>query len=145
MRSMVWSLILFAEVTSPVHQGMYVACAAQHATECIQPRTSGGTWPFPRTRRGKKIQLFKRFCCSGLSGGAREWLEWRGARVVASAFCERDIALMHYLLGSLNPLLASHPPEIQNIDFVDCSPTDLGWSCEETFAISPPRSERDLE
>jgi hypothetical protein len=38
------------------------------------------------------------------------------------------MAPRHYISGSLNPLLASIPPELQETDFGDCSPTDLGWS-----------------
>jgi len=34
---------------------------------------------------------------------------------------------MHYFSGSLNPLLASIPPKIREIDHGDCLASDLGW------------------
>ena len=39
---------------------------------------------------------------------------------------QKATAPMHYLSGSFDPLLASISPKISEIDFGDCSPTDVG-------------------
>jgi len=47
------------------------------------------------------------------------------------------MAPMRHLSGSLNPLLASIDPKIQEIDFCDCLASDLGWRRTHVNEVRP--------
>ena len=55
---------------------------------------------------------------SGCSGFHPKFYAWQ---------LKKELALMNYLSGNLNPLLALILPKIWEIDFCDCLASDLGW------------------